>query len=158
MCVGKTVVSQWVWCQWGDCSRRQGLWLRMHVDRTVFLFYGRQRTWLWMTVADGLSSALSLPWLTATAAHPLPATPHSDTAHEAMTHDVYLTVVDCSIEWCARWDGSSISSRRRRRWRRRTLKGRLSYNPQDHHHVRVHLLLENRQLPAAVRRHRRHKY
>jgi len=25
MRVGKQVVSQWVWCQWGDCSRRHGL-------------------------------------------------------------------------------------------------------------------------------------
>jgi len=33
-------------------SRRQDRWLRMNVDRTVFLFDGRQRTWLWMTVAD----------------------------------------------------------------------------------------------------------
>jgi len=24
MRIGNKVVSQWVWCQWGDCSRRQG--------------------------------------------------------------------------------------------------------------------------------------
>ena len=64
MRVGKQVVSQWVWCQWGDGSRRQGHWLRMYVDRTVFLFDGRQRTWLWMTVARwcalGLNATRSL--------------------------------------------------------------------------------------------------
>jgi len=60
---------------------------------------------------------------------------------------VYLSSLHSPTERCCRRT-SNISSRGRRR--RCMLKLWFTYDLQDLHHIRVHLLLENRQLPAAI--------